>query len=189
MITVLDTLKKLTELREIVWPVFRLSEKPPVQKNGLVFFYSEYVDPEQNEDHTTYKLVDDKNLPQKTLGLRRLYLRQNKEIKLHSISVAIYFLADLLKLAKSTTWFIDNSGRVFQYKKYARAKLRSREIIKVLPADGLGCVLEIKGLSQRFKALSRPSDIQRYAVVLEIGKMSLLYGFSESPIRDSWRLI
>lgn len=184
----MDTLTKFTALQEIVWPVFKLSEKEPARKNGLVFFHTEYVD-ENGESSITFKLVDDANLPQKTLGLRRLALQKDKKIKLHRISTAIYFLADLIKLAKATTWFIDSSGKVFQWKKYARAKLITKKIKQVLPGQGIGCILEIEGLSQRFKSLQHPQEFHNYAVFLVINKIYILYGLSEFSRKDSWRLV
>lgn len=154
----------------------------------MVFFHTEYVD-ENNEASLTFKIVDDNSLPQKTLGLRRLALQKDPKIKLHKISTAIYFLADLIKLAKSTTWFIDNAGKVFQWKKYTRAKLTTKKIKQVLPADGIGCVLEVEGLSQRFKTLQRPQDYHQYAVFLVINQIYILYGLSEISRKDSWRLV
>lgn len=154
----------------------------------MVFFHTEYID-ENNISTVTFKIVDDNNLPQKTLGLRRLALQKDPKVKLHKISTAIYFLADLIKLAKSTTWFIDNAGKVFQWKKYARAKLVTKKIKQVLPADGIGCVLEVDDLSQRFKCLQRPQDFHQYAVFLVINKVYILYGLSETARKDSWRLI
>jgi hypothetical protein len=165
-----------------------LSEKEPSRKSGLVFFHTEYID-ESNDASLTFKIVDDKNLPQKTLGLRRLALQKDPKIKLHKISTAIYFLADLIKLAKSTTWFIDNAGKVFQWKKYTRANLTTKKIKQVLPADGIGCVLEVEGLAQRFKTLQRPQDYHQYAVFLVINQMHILYGLSEIARKDSWRLV
>jgi len=102
-------------LAEITWPVFRLGEREPKQQNGVVFYYTEYVD-EQNVPFVAMQIVDDRNLSGKTLGLRRLQLKSSNE-KLHKVKTAIYFLADLVKLAKNTTWFIDNSGCVFNYQK------------------------------------------------------------------------
>lgn len=153
-----------------------------------MYFHTEYLD-ETNVTSVNLKIVDDTNLPQKTLGLRRLALQKDPKIKLHKISTAIYFLADLIKLAKATTWFIDSSGKVFQWKKYTRAKLITKKIKQVLPADGIGCVLEAEGLAQRFKSLQRPQDFHQYAVFLVINKMYILYGLSDIPRKDSWRLV
>ena len=184
----MDTSTKFTALQTITWPVFKLSEKEPNQKNGLVFFHTEYID-ETNDTSLTFKIVDDSNLPQKTLGLRRLALQKDSKIKLHKISTAIYFLADLIKLAKATTWFIDSSGKIFQWKKYTRAKLITKKIKQVLPAEGIGCILEVESISQRFKSLQRPQDFHQYAVFLVINRIYILYGLSDVPRKDSWRLV
>ena len=183
----METLTKHTKLSEIVWPVFRLGERAPVHDNGVVFYYTHYVD-EANSESVSLRIVDDANLPQPTLGRRRLELALQKQ-KLYPIRAAIYFLADLIKLAKSTTWFVDNSGRVFQYEKNTRAKLTTKRIKQVFPADGLGCVVELEGISNRFKSIQRPKEHELYAKVLKLGMGFILYGFCETLDPDSWRMI
>lgn len=178
---------KHTKLSEIHWPVFRLGETEPTQRDGLVFYYTHYVD-ELNSETATIRVVDDRNLPQANLGLRRLALKVAGE-PLFPIRTAIYFLADLVKLAKSTTWFVDSTGRVFHYEKTVRAKLTTKRIKQVLPAQGLGCVFELVGLSSRFKAIQRPSETQQYARVLQLGMAHIFYGFCETHKPDSWRMV
>lgn len=165
--------------------MFRLGERKPAQHSGLVFYHTHYVD-DSNTESVTMRIVDDTNLSGKTLGLRRLQLHDEK---LFPIRTAIYFLADLIKLAKSTTWFIDSSGRVFQYEKNTRAKLVTKAIKQVLPADGLGCVVELQGISSRFKSLQRPSEHQHFARVLKLGMGFIFYGFCETVKPDSWRMV
>lgn len=167
--------------------MYRIAEKPPQQRDGVVFFSSEYVD-ELEQSSYSLKIVDDKNLPGTTLGRRRLQLRETEQVRLHPLRTAIYLLADLIKLAKASTWFIDSSGRVFQYKKHTRAKLTTKKIKQVLPAQGIGCVLEIEGLAQRFKVMIRPKT-EQYAVVLQLGLVHILYGLSDTPRPPSWRLV
>ena len=167
--------------------MFRLGERKPVQQEGLVFYFTEYVD-NDNIASGNMRLVDDTSLSGKTLGLRRLQLTAHQH-KLFPIRTAIYFLADLVKLAKSTTWFIDSSGRVFQYEKNTRAKLQTRAIKQILPADGLGCVVELAGISSRFKSLQRPSEYQHFARVLKLGMGFIFYGFCETIKPDSWRMV
>jgi hypothetical protein len=188
MIIALDTSQKLTQLREIVWPVYKLGDKQPIIDNGLVYYYTEYTS-ETNESSLTLKIVDDKSVPQTTLGKRRLHIGIDKGAKLFPIRTAIYLLADLIKLAKASTWFIDDSGRIFQYKKYTRAKLITRKIKQVLPATGIGCVLEIEGMVQRFKSMHHPNDYQQWVVLLYINKTYIFYGLSESELKPSWRLV
>lgn len=175
-------------LTEIHWPVFRLGEKEPIQRNGLVFYYTEYIDKQDSSSLLNTKIVDDANLSGETLGKRRLQLKSLGE-RLYRISTAIYMIADLVKLAKSTTWFIDSSGKVFNYQKKTRAKLTTKKIKNVLPADGIGCIVEVENIPTRFKSLARPSKYQSYAVVLKIGLGFMLYGFSETALPDSWRLV
>lgn len=167
--------------------MFRLGERQPEQHKGLVFYHTHYVD-ESNSESVTLRIVDDANLSGKTLGLRRLQLKSQDE-NLFPIRTAIYFLADLVKLAKSTTWFVDSSGRVFQYEKNTRAKLQTKPIKQVLPADGLGCVVELVGISSRFKSLQRPSEHQHFARVLKLGMGFIFYGFCETVKPDSWRMV
>lgn len=174
-------------MSEIVWPVFRLGENQPTERDGLVFYYTHYVD-EMNVETATIRVVDDKNLPQANLGLRRLALKAAGE-PLFPIRTAIYFLADLVKLAKATTWFVDSSGRIFHYEKTTRAKLTTKRIKQVLPAAGLGCVFELAGIPHRFKAMRRPEEHELYARVLKLGMSFIFYGFCEEHKPDSWRMI
>lgn len=184
----MDTLQKLTQLREIAWPVYKLGDKKPVVDGDLVYYYTEYAT-QTNELSIVLKIVDDKSVPQPTLGRRRLILSQDSSLKLFPIRTTIYLLADLIKLAKASAWFIDDNGQVFQYKKQTRAKLTTHKIKQVLPASGMGCVLEIRGITQRFKSLCHPTDYQTYAVLLYINKSYIFYGLSETELPPSWRLV
>ena len=167
--------------------MFRLGEKKPHTVDDVTFYMAEYSDKDTAVLSSNYRIVDDKSIDKSTLGLRRLSLVDKK---LFPIGSAIYFISDIIKLAKSTTWFIDNTGRVFQHKKSTRAKLTTKKIKQVLPAQSLGCVLELEGLSSRFKCMKAPESYEQYAGVLEIGvNQYLLYGFYEHPIKDTWRLV
>lgn len=152
-----------------------------------MFYYTEYSDKDTNEYTQSYRIVDDRSIQKATLGLRRLAIKNTTP--LFPVGSAIYFLADLVKLAKKTTWFIDSHGQVFQHKKSTRAKLVTNKIKQVLPAQGLGCVLEIEGLSSRFKSIRRPTELEQYAVLLQISAGYILYGLSEQPLKTSWRLV
>lgn len=178
---------KPTLLQEINFPVFRLGEKRPTINNGIVFYMAEYSDKDTAVYSSNYRIVDDRNINKPTLGLRRLALA--KKVSLFPIGSAVYFLADLIKLAKATTWFVDSTGQVFQHKKSRRAKLTTKKIIQILPAATLGCVLEVQGLSQRFKSMQTPLAHQKYAGLLDLGGGYIFYGFYEQPIKDTWRLV
>ena len=184
----MEVLRKPIGLAAIIWPVFRLGEVEPYTYKKLTFYCSEYIDLDDPKLFNRYRIVDDRNIDKPTLGLRRLVLKQQK-IKLFSIGSAIYFLQDVIKLAKSTTWFIDSEGKVFQHKKLVRAKLATHRISKVLPASGIGCVLEVEGLSERFKSLQVPKPHELWAGILHYNRCNLLYGFYNESIKPTWRLV
>lgn len=175
-------------LEKVAWPVFRLSEKEPLIDNGVVYYATEYTDLDTDQHTGTLRIVDDRNIDRPTLSRRRLELL-TKEVKLFPIHRAVYFLGDLLKLAKATTWFIDSAGTIFQYKKSKRAKLIVRKITKVLPTEGLGSVIELEGIPTRFKTTFKPEADAQYAAVLKSGMTYIFYGIYKDEPKESWRLI
>ena len=175
-------------LEKIVWPVFRLSEKQPQRDAGVVYYATEYTDLDTDEHTGTLRIVDDINIPKDSLSKRRLILTV-QDVKLFPIHRAVYFLGDLLKLAKPTTWFIDSVGTLFQYKKSRRAKLLARKITKVLPTSGLGAVIELEGIAHRFKTVFKPDDDAQYALVLQTGLSYIFYGLYSDKPKESWRLV
>ena len=175
-------------LEKIVWPVFRLSEKEPQIDNGVVYYATEYTDLDTSESTGTLRIVDDRNIPKPTLSRRRLAMLV-EDVKLFPIRQAIYFLGDLLKQAKSTTWFIDSSGTLFQYAKTRRARVIVRRITKVLPTDGLGAVIELEGIPQRFKTVFKPDADVEYAAVLQCGLTYIFYGLYKDKPNESWRMV
>ena len=181
-------MRKPIGLAALVWPVFRLGEHEPRTHGKLSFYSSEYIDLNNPKLFSRYRVIDDKNIDKPTLGLRRLVLKE-QDVKLFPIGSAIYFLQDVIKLAKSTTWFIDSLGQIFQHKKLVRAKLKTHKIIQILPASGIGCVLEVDGLSERFKSLQIPKPYELYAGILNYNRCNLLYGYYSEPIQTTWRLV
>jgi hypothetical protein len=173
-------------LLEISWPVFRLGEHKPTIENNLVYYSKEYVDKESLETRIGLRIVDDKSVQGNTLGLRRLVITG---ARLFPIRQAIYFLGDLIKIAKQTTWFIDNTGKVFQYRKSSRAKLTAYKIKKVLPLEGMGAIIEVQGLPQRFKCMYAPKPEQFYAGILRWGLSYVLYGFYDEQFKATYRLV
>ncbi len=181
-------MKNSIQLRDLVFPVFRLGNKKPLENEGVLYFLSEYADKESGAITHNIRVVDDKTQPGATLGLRRLAMKSTG-VSLYPIRIAVYFLGDLIKLANSETWFIDSSGRLFQHKKFKRAKLQIKKIKKVLPGTGIGCVLELEGIASRFKCMTHPEAHQKYAGVLFIDNGYILYGLYESEAKESWRLV
>ena len=175
-------------LAEISWPVFRLGEHKPTQTENIIYYSKEYVDNDSLEHRIGLRIVDDKSVQGNTIGIRRLKLK-SMNISLFPIRQALYFLVDLIKIAKQTTWFIDTSGKIFQYRKTSRAKLTAHKIKKVLPLPNMGVVVEVDGLPQRFKCMFAPKSEQEYAGVLRWGLGYILYGFYTEPFKPTHRLV
>lgn len=156
--------------------------------DGVVYFHSEYSDKETSENIVNARFVDDRTINQPTLGRRRLKLKE-LGVRLYPIGKAIYFLGDLIKVANSTTWFIDSAGKYFQYKKSKLVKLTCHKIEKVLPTRGLGAVLELRGIPTRFKTAIKPSPEQQYAGILHLGHSLILYGVYYEEFKPSKRKV
>jgi len=168
--------------------VFRLGEREPQQDNGVIYYATEYTDLDTSENTGTLRIVDDTNIDKPTLSRRRLELLV-QEVKLFPIRQAIYFLGDLLKIAKSTTWFIDSAGILFQYSKTRRARIVVRRITKILPTEGLGAVIEVEGIAHRFKTTFKPDADAEYAAVLQCGLSYIFYGLYKDKPNESWRMV
>ena len=179
----------ITNLREVSFPVYRLSSKAPQVDGGVVFTRNTYRDIDLNETYNVVKIVDDRNLPQPTIGSRRLHLSKHG-VPLYPLRKAIYYLGDFLKAAKSGYWFIDSKGSIFQYEKTKRAKVKCVPIKSIVsPLGSTGSIVDLVGIPERFRTMYIPPKTHRYAAVLEYGRLRVLYGTYEDPFRESWRLI
>ena len=183
----MENLINTISLKEISYPVFRLGLNKPTTENGVTFYY-QYKENEEGLETISVKIIDDKNQPAQTLSLRRLCL-QAEGAQLFRIHTAIYFLGDLVKIATPNTWFIDNAGKVFNYQKTSRAKLKVYPIAQLIPVKGGGVVVEAKGIMTRFKSLFMPGPEIGYVGILQRGKSLILYGFYETQHDDSWRKV
>jgi hypothetical protein len=176
-------------LSEISFPVFRLGTNKPIEEGDLLYYSKEYVNIDNMETKASFRIVDDKSVPGANLGLRRLNIKASHPKLLYPMRTAFYFLGDLIKNAKSSTWYIDTTGKVFQYKKTTRAKLTCHKIEQVLPVSGLGAVITVEGMTQRFKCLYSPSKEQRFVGLLNLGMGRILYGFYEEQFKQSTRAV
>jgi hypothetical protein len=154
---------------------------------GVTLMYS-HVRDEDNKESEVYRIIDDKNLPGATLALRRLNLAANG-IKLKKLGRATFFLADFIKLARKTTWFIDSAGNVFQYKKDLNVKLTFKKIKQIIPISSGGAIVEVEGIPTRFKTLYMPDVENTYAGLLQHGMGYILYGTYTEKYKDTRRMI
>jgi hypothetical protein len=172
-------------LKEVSFPVFQLRKSdPPIHDNG-VLFYEDHLFHEGIEYHE-YQVIDDKNLSGATFSARRIQMLARGD-KMFKIKQAIYFLGDLIKLASKDSWFIDNQGKLFQYTKEKYGKLIFRNITKIIPIATGGSLIEVEGISTRFKTLFAPSRDKHVAGLLRMGQGYILYGLYDTMYDDTIR--
>lgn len=174
-------------LQEISYPVFKLRNGKPSEYNSVLFYAYENVD-DEGEIQTVVRILDDRNIDNPKLSMRRLVLKAKGE-KLFKLNKAIFFLGDLIKLAKKGQWFIDSDGKIFEYVKTTRCKLKYHKITKVIPVQTGGAIIEVEGLASRFKSLFYPEKTMLFAAILHFQMAPVLYGFYEQKFDDSWRLV
>ena len=171
----------------ISFPVFRVGVKEPQHDSGVSFYL---LGADTTEQTAEYKLlvIDDKNRPEPSLPLRRLAMKA-EGVELYSLTKSIFFIGDLVKLAKSNTWFVDREGQFFQYKKSQRVPLVFRPIKRITRLPSGGALVEVAGFAQRFKTLFMPEPSQTHAGLLLIQKSVVLYGLYDQAYDDTIRAV
>jgi hypothetical protein len=110
-------------------------------------------------------------------------------IRLKKLSIAIFMLGDLIKLATPSTWFIDSNGLVFKYIKSTKSRLIFKRISKVITLPTGGALLDIESFNTRFKCLYEPKPNEIYAGVLMHNMGSILYSIHDQKYDDTWRKV
>lgn len=173
-------------LKDLQFPIYRLGLEGPTQYDGVLYY--EYATKDKEGNRVEKKLIlDDINVQGNSLAMRRLVMK-SQGIKLKLLNTAIFFVSDFIKLATASTWFIDSSGKLFQHKKATRAKLVFKEISQVIPIPTGGAIIEVVGIPTRFKTLFAPKH-EKFAGLLQVGRVYILYGLYEEKPNDTWRLI
>lgn len=176
------------ELQEISWPVYRLGRTNPELIDGVWMVVKEYIIAETGETIFKYRIIDDKSVEGDTLGVRRLNMVADG-VRLFPIRRATYFLVDVIRGSLPEHWFVDNSGKVFKYTKKAVVPLVCKEIVKIMPnTNNIGSIIEVKGLSQRFK-IAESKIHQQYAGLLVWGRGHLLYNLYDEPFKKTTRYV
>lgn len=173
--------------------MFRLGENKPTTVDGVtMYLYENWIEDEEGNHMEDFKVkfVDDLTIQGPSLARRRLKM-QAMGVPLMKLSKAFFFLGDLIKVAKPTTWFVDSNGKVFNYIKQTRAKLKFYKVSKLFNIDAGGVIIEAQGVPSRFKALFAPTIplSQLYVGVLHLGMSDILYGFYDQKHTDTWRLV
>lgn len=169
-------------LTEICWPVYSLGTRHPIKENGVLFFSKVLPNNE-----VSLEIIDDTNIPGETLAIRRLAIL-NRGVSLFKIKYAIFFLGDLIKMAKPRYWFIDAKGKLFQYKKSIRAKLFFKKIINITKDIGVSYI-EVQGHTARYSCLYEPRVEEKYAGLLFFNGVYILYGFFTEQHKTTYRKV
>lgn len=175
-------------MSQISFPVYRLQNKKPNIENGVISYSTIYKEIDTGMIHKSTRIVDDINIPFNTLSRRRLELLE-KDAILYKPKKVAYFLGDFIRLAKAGCWFIDSTGYLFKYTKTIKARLIFRKIVKVIPSNGLGSIIEVEGLPQRFKTMYIISANDKYVGLLKYNGIHILYGTFDKLYKESWRKI
>jgi hypothetical protein len=126
------------------------------------------------------KVVDDKNMPGSSLGIRRI---QSPFKDLYPLPKQIEDIRGIVK--SGAKLFIDSSGTLFQYEKKVFCQLKYYKIKKVTKKDTMS-VLWLHGVKFPFKIPRPPAADLQYAGVLHLNKLPwILYNYSEEKEPDS----
>ena len=163
-------------LKNIEFPVFAIGGYSKLwSENNILYLKS--------ESDIIYKL-DNKNLPERTLGKRRLRIPKKERYKF----VGTYFsIAQLIKSGKKL--IIDNSGKLIKYNKDRRTSLIYRPIISTKLVEGEGVLIYAKGISTPFLVSAFLFKDQGYIGLLNINDGYLVYELSYERKPDTWRKI
>jgi len=161
------TYKNIAKLR---FPVYLLKSGNWDYADGLLFLEG--------------KLLDDKNMPGDTLGIRRAQTPQRGQ---EGLKKAIVSPNGLLK--QSTKYFIDTNGMPFIYEKTVFCKLKYFKITKIDRKD-VASIIWVKGCKFPFTVPRPPEVGMTWAGILHLhGLPWMLYEYSDEKLKDSRRKV
>jgi len=170
----------------VQFPIYYLGSQKPTVDGDRVYYH--HVKETKEESVDLIGIIDDKSATGNSLASRRLQLK-NSGIKLAKLKYAIFFIGDMLKLCKGTTWFIDSEGVVFEYRKTRKVPLVFKPISQIIPIKTGGAIVEVQGIGTRFKVLHAPTGTQKYAGLLLVGVGYILYGLYDEKLEDTVRAV
>lgn len=162
-------IKTYRDIPSIEFPVYRLPSSNVVLADGLLFLDGE--------------LIDDKNMPGKTLGHRRLQTPFHADLM--RLRRGSYEVPYLLKYKN----FIDNNGIVFEYMKTKKEALKCFKIARVEPKETQS-LLWLVDVPFPLVIPRPPEEKFPYARILCLnGSPWLIYDYVHEKSRDTTRKI
>lgn len=130
------------------------------------------------------RVLDEKNMPGKTLGIRRLQCGRRD---LHPLKRAVFDIYSLLHCKQKN--FIDSNGTPFIYEKTVSAKLKSYKIRKVEKKEKAS-LLWLHEVNYPITIPRPPLNNPGWARMLHLGPSPwLLYDYVSCPTKDTYRRI
>ena len=162
--------KHFKDVKTIKFPVYTLFSNDWYRQDGLLFVNG--------------KVLDDTNMPGKTLGIRRLQSGRKDLLRLKRA------YPDFLSMISSGyNKFVDSDGVPFIYTKSITAKLKYHLINRIDPKD-THSIVWCKGIPYPFNIPRPPYGDARYAGILYLGEVPwMLYDFSTYKGKDSFRRV
>ena len=163
------TYKKVNSIK---FPSFILPSNNITKEDGLVFVNG--------------RIIDDTNMPNDTLGMRRLISPFSAQM--YPLKRAAFELLAILKNTGKTT-YIDYTGDIFTYVKMKWVKLRCIPIERSYKR-GNYTILKLEGINNVFEVPRPPLLEQNYARVLYLNNHPwMLYDYKIDPEKTTKRLI
>ena len=158
-------------LKDVTFPVFLLGSSNWDLRDGLLFLDG--------------VLLDDQNMPGKTLGQRRL---QSPFKSLYPLKKGIMQPVGILKQAGNKA-YIDSIGKLFVYEKTIMAVLKFQKIRRVEKRETYS-LLWVSNVSYPFEIPRPPDSENKWVGILYIkGFPWLLYQYSRERLKDTRRKI
>lgn len=157
-------------INKIKFPVYVMPSENWSESDGLLFLDG--------------RVIDDRNMPGDTLGIRRIQTP-------HPVGKLNKQLDDFRGILKSEQkTFIDTHGQPFVYYKTTFCKLKYVKIRKAIKKDTT-CLLYLEGRGNKAFMVPRPPpDSMKYAGMLYLGKFPwVLYEYSEVRHKDTRRKV
>lgn len=156
-------------ITKITFPVFILPSSNWNIVDGLMFLDKE--------------IIDDKNMPGATLGIRRL----QSPFTMKKLNRSVSSFVGILKQSRNT--FIDSAGVPFIYQKTEMASLKYLKIKKIVRKE-VAALVYVHGSSSPFTVPRPPQDGMLWAGVLHLhGLPWELYEYSEDFKKNTRRKI
>jgi len=164
-------------LHEITFPIFELY-------GDYNYYIEDNILYAQRRDKTL--IVDNKNINEKTLGKRRLQIRENKL----SVNRVYYSVKELLTCKHNFRIFLDNYGNIFEYNRKHFVPLVCHKIISYKLVENYGILIRVSKCNERF-LLSGATNMQyyKYARILHTRCGYIFYDLVHKYCKNSKRLI